>query len=512
MKVAVIDIGTNSIHAIFAEICSTGVFNVIGKDKEMVRLGDGAMLTGKLSETAMARSLEVLRRFVHLAKHRGMSRVLATATSAVRESENGGDFLDLVRREVGLKVQVITGVEEGRLIYQAVRNTIEFGDKKAVILDVGGGSTEFVAASQSEAYWIESLRLGANRLSQLFPLSDPPKKSEIKRLEEYVMTMMAPLFKRLKSQSVDFAIGTSGTITSFARLILSTEAGNGSNQSLQQVMISAKAVEAKYEELCESRLADRQKMKGLDKDRADMIVHGAAIVTLLLKHGGIPKIMLCDKALREGILYDFIEKNRKSLKIEEENPEIRRRSVVSLAAKCDFLKAHAEQAARLSLKLFDALFEILGLTATDRELLEYAALLHDVGYVVSFHKHHKHTHYLIMNSELSGFLPDEIQVIAWTARLHRRGGGKKDDEFMGLSSAAQKRILRLAAILRLADALDHSHFSLVEDVKAKEENGVVCVKVFTRGDAQWEVHEAMERRDLFEKTFGKKIEFTNKSV
>lgn len=507
MKISVIDIGTNSIHAIFAEIRSAGVFHVIGKDKEMVRLGDGAMVTGKLSEAAMARSLEALKRLVHLAKHRGMSRVLATATSAVRESENGGDFLDLVRREAGLKVQVITGAEEGRLIYQAVRNTIEFGDKKALILDIGGGSTEFIAGSQSEAFWIESLRLGANRLSQLFPLSDPPKKAEVKRLEEYVVTAMAPIFKRLKSQNADFAIGTSGTIASLARLIVSAEDGNGANQSLQQVPISVKAVEAKYDELCGSTLSERHKMKGLDKDRADMIVHGSAIVALLLKNAGIPKIMICDKALREGILYDFIEKNRKALKIEEENPEIRRRGVVALAAKCDFLKGHAEQTAKLALKLFDALSEVHGLTAADRELLEYAALLHDVGYVVSFHKHHKHAHYLITHSELAGFSPDEIQVIAWTARMHRRGGGKKDDEFTALAPAEQKRILRLAAILRLADALDHSHFSLVEDVKAKEENGVVRVKVFTRGDAQWEVHEALERRELFEKTFGKKLEF-----
>ena len=512
MKICVIDIGTNSIHAIFAEIRSTGVFDVIGKDKEMVRLGDGAMLTGKLSEVAMTRSLEVLRRFVHLAKHRGMSRILAMATSAVRESENGGDFLDLIRREVGLKVQVITGAEEGRLVYQAVRNTVEFGDKKAIIFDVGGGSTEFVMASQSEAYWIESLRLGANRLSQLFPLSDPPKKIEIKRLEEYIMTMMAPLFKRLKSQPVDFAIGTSGTIASLARLVLSDDDGSVANQNLQQVPISAKAVQIKYDELCESRLAERYKMKGLDKARADMIIHGAAIVTLLLKHGGISKVMICDKALREGVLYDFIEKNRKMLRVEEENPEIRRRSVVSLAAKCDFLKGHAEQTAKLALKLFDALAGIHGLSFLDRELLEYAALLHDVGYVVSFHKHHKHTYYLITQSELAGFSPDEIQTIAWTARMHRRSNGKKDDEFVKLTPANQKQILCLAAILRLADALDHSHFSLVEDIKAKEENGVVRIKIFTRGDAQWEVHEALERRDLFEKMVGRKIEFAKKTM
>jgi exopolyphosphatase/guanosine-5'-triphosphate,3'-diphosphate pyrophosphatase len=510
MKICVIDIGTNSIHAVFAEIRSTGVFQIIGKEKEMVRLGDGTMLTGRIPEEVMDASLAVLKRLCHLARHRGMSRTVAMATSAIREAGNGGAFLDRIRKETDLRVQILTGEEEGRLIHLAVKNTVELGSEPSLIADIGGGSAEFILASSQGYFWIESLRLGANRLRQIIPLSDPPKKSELKLLEKRIREILRPVLARLAGTAVRTVIGTSGTLMSVGKMLSNGNEDKTAQNGAKKSSLAAASVQTLYARLAGLTLAERRKIKGLDHGRADMMVHGTAVIAALMTEAEIPALALCDKALREGILYDFIEKNRKSLKIEEDIPDIRRRSVVALATRCDVIKGHGEHTARLALDLFDGLKNSDALEASDRDLLEYAALLHDVGYHISFHKHHKHTHYLIVNSEMNGFTPEEIQIIAWTARLHRRDAGKKDADFAVLSAPLRGKILKLASILRIADALDHSHYGLVRNLKAKDDGRTVKISVEAKEDPRWEIHEAEERRELFEKMFARKLEFKNK--
>lgn len=507
MKICVIDIGTNSIHAVFAEIRSTGLFHVIGKEKEMVRLGDGTMLTGRIPEEAMAASLAVLKRLTHLARHRGMSRVVATATSAIREAANGGEFLDRIRKETDLRVQILTGEEEGRLVHLAVKNTVELGSEPCLIVDIGGGSAEFILASAQGYFWIESLKLGSNRLRQIIALSDPPKKSELKLLEKRVGEILKPVLARLKGAKVSTIIGTSGTFLNIGKILANGGDEKPPANGAKKPPFDAKSAENLYRRLASSTLAERRKIKGLDEGRVDMIVHGACAVVTLMKEAGIPAFTLCDKALREGLLYDFIEKNRKSLKIEEDIPDLRRRGVVSLAARCEVIKGHGEHVAKLALRLFDGLKNLHGLEASDRDLLEYAALLHDIGYHIGFNKHHKHAHYLITNAELNGFDAEEIRTLAWTARLHRRDAGKKDAEFAELQAPTRGKILKLASMLRIADALDHSHFGIVRELRAKDDGKSVKIHVDAREDPRWEVHEAASRRELFEKTFGKKLEF-----
>ena len=511
MKVCVIDIGTNSVHALFAEIHATGAFHVIGKEKEMVRLGDGAMVTGLLAEDTMQTTLAVLQRFLHLAKHRKMARVIATATSAIRESRNGGAFLDRIRSVTGLKVHIITGEEEGRLIALAVQNTIHFSKHKALIMDIGGGSTEFVAATQKQNLWIESLHLGSNRLSQLFPLSNPPKKMEVKKLERYVLKTLKPVFKKLKKNPIGTLIGTSGTIINFYKTARQIGKSSKDNTKVGAV-VSRKMVETTYQKLTACKMSDLSKIKTIDPQRRDMIVGGATILATLFKHSNLKGLTVCDKALREGILYDFIEKNRGALKIEADTKSLRRRSILTLAALAPAQKSHAEHTAKLALQFFDALQKKKMIPKTHRDLLEYAALLHDVGYHISFNRHHRHTYYLITNTELHGFSAAEIQTMAWVARLHRRSLPKKEDAFIKFPPAQQKLILQLAAILRLADAFDHSHFGLVKKLSCKFSVNTVVITAHTQQDAQWEVYEASERRSLFEDIFGKKLELKIKQM
>jgi exopolyphosphatase/guanosine-5'-triphosphate,3'-diphosphate pyrophosphatase len=507
MKVCVIDIGTNSIHAIFAEIHATGEFSILGKEKEMVRLGDGSMVSGKLSEESMAFALDTMKRYVALAKNRGMVHIIAVATSAVRESSNGGALVDRIRQDVGIKVRVITGEEEGRLIALAVRNAINFTGKNALIVDIGGGSTEVILMKGPECQWIESLKLGANRLSQLMPLSDPPQKDELDKLEKKIAESLDPALSRLKSKVPDFIVGTSGTLMNLVNMVVS-EKGESLPELPRQVMLRYEQIRVTYKHLAALKVAERRKVKGLDARRADMVVHGLAVLVTLMKRSGVERMTVSDKALREGLLYDYIEKNKRRLQIEGRIENLRRRSVVTLATVCDYDSRHAEQTARLSLMLFDQLKDVHDLTESSREILEYAALLHDIGYHVSYDKHHKHTFYLVTNAEMPGFTPEEIQEIAWTARFHRRSVPKKTKtQFGDLPDKVQSRISRLSALLRIADALDHSHFALVRNLKVAIEKDAVTLKIFSAHDVACEIYEAEQRKELFEKVFAKRVLF-----
>lgn len=500
VKLCIIDIGTNSLHSVFATIYSDGTFEISGREKELVRLGDGAMLNGRLTPESMQTALKALEKISHLSKSRGVDRVIAVSTSAVRESSNGSDFLDEIRSRFGLRVKVIIGLEEARLIYLAVKNTIDLSFGKSLIVDIGGGSTEFIATQKEEKLWMDSVRLGSNRLSQIFPLSEPPKKSEIEKLEEYIEKLIAPILTNLEKNPVDRIVGTSGTLTALAKMILSSDEKSDDQISFRQVTISFKQVAAQYEKLCKMDLKDRQKLRGLDKARANMIIQGVAILYVLMKRSGIKSFIPCDQALREGLLYDFIDKNRKTLRIEEMIPDLRRRSILTLLDKFSEDRTHALHVADLACQIFDQTTAQHGLEKSTRDLLEYAAILHDIGYTLNFRRHHRHSFYIITNSELFGFTPDEIRIIAWVARLHRRSVSRDDNpDMQELSEKSIDVTLKLAAILRIADALDHSHFTQVRQVRVKNDKALVRFLLDTPASVDWEIHEAKKRDDLFRK-------------
>lgn len=502
--------GTNSVHAIFAELMASGGFRILGREKELVRLGDGTMVTRRLNADAMAAALSAMQRIVHLAKHRGMEKIIAVATSAIREAVNGGTLLDRIRDETRVKVKIITGEEEGRLIYLAIKNSLEFNGRNALIIDIGGGSTEIICGSNQKSFWIESLKLGANRLSQTFPFSDPPTKSEIDKLEEHVRQKLKIIDKRWsQDKKAEFLVGSSGTLQNLASMVLADR--GEADLTARNTEVTRDELKAKIKELAGMDMARRQKARGLDARRADMILHGLVVLNELMKTTGLERIVVCDKALREGLIYDTIEKNRKRLQIEQDIPDVRRRSVITLQRLCEEDLQHANQSARLSLALYDALKDEHGFKAKERELLEYAALLHDIGYHISYDKHHKHAYYLIKNADLTGFTSEEITTIAWVARLHRRSVPKRGSEEFSEMTEEQVRTIRyLGGILRVADALDHSHFSLVKNISVNTSKNEITITLYSDAEIQWEIHEATIRKDLLEKESGKNIVIEHK--
>ncbi len=507
MKLCVVDIGTNSIHVIYAKVEASGYYEIIGSDKEMVQLGEQTMLTGILPAESMAAAIECLKRYKYFAHRRGVDDIIVVATSAVREAKNAQDFVKQVRLETKLKVHIIDGQEEARLIALAVQSTMALGEHKSLIFDIGGGSTECIVADQQNIFWLDSLPLGSNRLKQMFPLSEPPKPKELQNLEQHVEDILKPVIKKLVAEKITNAIGTSGTINAVAKMLSVSE--NGEVQSLlaSQIEIDVKKIPDLYKKLAQMTSDDRKKVKGLNKKRVSMIVQGMCIVKTLVEQTGIKQFVSCDKALREGILFDHLQRNKKVLTRIADSVDLRRRSVYGLLEKYNANLLHAEQTAKLTLQLFDVIAPTGKLNPKDSEILEYAALLHDIGYHISFSKHHRHTHYLILNSDMDGFAAEEIETMAWVARFHRREINRKNPEFLKFSEGQQNHILSLAACLRLADGFDSSHFAVVEALQVRLKGDKILIGFKACDDAKWELMEAQKRVDLFEKMFGKTVEF-----
>jgi exopolyphosphatase/guanosine-5'-triphosphate,3'-diphosphate pyrophosphatase len=268
-----------------------------------------------------------------------------------------------------------------------------------------------------------------------------------------------------------------------------------------------------YEKLREASPEERMEMKGLDPLRSDLILSGAAVAHVLMKALRIDKITYCEQALREGMIYRYIQKNRRKIQSEAEIPDVRRRNVLKLAHKCDYDRAHAHHVAKLALQIFDRMQAFHELSSLDRELLEYSALLHDIGYHIGYEQHHLHAYYLIKNVPMNGFTDEEIDIMAQVARYHRRAIPKKKHPFFsGLLKPVRRRVKWLSAILKVADALDRSHFSVVESVKPRIYSKKIIFQVTVSDDSEYEVWEATHKCDLLESLLKKDIVFKMKKM
>lgn len=508
-KLAVIDIGTNSIHMVLVEISQDFSCKVMDRFKDMVRLGDGTFTSHVLSDSAMFRGLDALRNLTTLARNKGFDRLVATATSAVRESRNGGEFLQMVEEQLGLAVQVITGKEEARLIYVGVRNGMALSDDRALIADVGGGSVEVIACNHKQMFWGRSLKLGTIRLKDRCLKRDPPTKGMIKELEKVIHVGLETGLKSSRNLTFSQVVATSGTAANLTEIIYLRRTGKPVPQiNLATVQLDEiRDVEA---ELIQGDTVARLAIPGLDPKRVDTLLPGVMFFRCLLELAGHKTLTICDKALREGLIYDFIDRHRDGLKAEQEIPNTRRRNVIVFGRRCHYAESHAFHVAKLALQLFDQLKSLHGLGEQEREWLEYAALLHDVGYLIRRRQHHKHTYYLIKHGDLSGLTADEVDLVANIARYHRRAPPKgKHATFSALTGKQKKVVQVLSALLRVADGLDRSQFSVVQDIHASI-GPSIQLDLDCSADPELEVWAAQRRATLFEKVFGRPVQFEPK--
>jgi exopolyphosphatase / guanosine-5'-triphosphate,3'-diphosphate pyrophosphatase len=505
LKIAAIDCGTNSFHLLVARVGADGVIEPLDRAKEMVRLGDSAF-KGVISDDATVRAVEAIRRFRGIAERGGCDAIIAVATSAVREAENGGDFVRIVRDETGIELTVIRGDEEARLIYLGAKSALNLAARRALVIDIGGGSVELIVGDSRDAQYATSLKLGVLRLLDQFTLADPITPDQRAKLAEHLHRVLEGAMGPVRKIGFEVLAMTSGTARQVAELVPSSV---DEKDKLRRVAF--KDVYQLEDRLCMLPSAERAKIPGLDPRRTDSIVPGVILVRALLETAHADEYVMCETALREGLVADYAARNRPSITLVDEFPDPRRRSIVGLMRRCNANVPHAEQVARLALDLFRGTRPLHNLSNSDGELLEFAALLHDIGFHIATSKHHKHAAYLIENAELKGFSPDEIQVLSQVARYHRKATPKEAHEgFARLSAANRDKVRMLAALLRVADGLDRGYAQVVRSVRVRvpdKSDKNVEVTISTRGEPELEMWGARRKGDLFQEVFGKKLKF-----
>jgi len=505
MRIAAIDVGTNSVHMIVCRIRPDFSFEVIDREKDMIRLGAGGLEGRTLQPTAMSVAMQTLSKFRRLAEAHGVDEIVAAATSAVREARNGAEFVGAVRRDVGVHVRVISGTEEARLIHMAAAYASGVGAQPSVVIDIGGGSTEITLGTAARMQLGRSFKLGAIRLTERFVKSDPLSGRDERRLARHIQRDVGPFVRQIVKRGYDRVIGTSGTMLALGSLAAGPRPASSDVRNLR---VKARAMHRLRKQLTAATLDERLAMPGLDPRRADLAVAGVVLIDMLLDTLGADDLTLCDFALREGLVLDYIKKNRAHIQTVDRYPDVRRRSVIELAERCSYLPDHAQQVARLSLQIFDATRKRHGLGDREREWLEYASLLHDIGVHISYEAHHKHSYYLIKHGDLRGFDPHETELIALIARYHRQATPKKShEEFGALRRPERRRVRLLAAILRLAEGLDRSHAQSIGDLAVEADGDRLRIRLSAAGDAELELWAAHRHASALSELLGTDIQF-----
>tara|TARA_R100000908_G_scaffold65083_1_gene51684 strand:+ start:12638 stop:14230 length:1593 start_codon:yes stop_codon:yes gene_type:complete len=503
-RIAAIDIGTNSFHAIIVDIYSDGSFRTLDKLKEMVELAKGGM--GKrLSDGAFKRGLSALKHIKRLADSYECEEILAYATSAIREAENGGEFIQRSIDEAGIKMLAIPGRVEAELIGLAVRHGVKLTSEPALMADVGGGSVEFIIGNDKEFFYLASKKIGVSRMTEVFKPSDPITPEDIETLENHYEEQLRDVAQAFAQHRTDTIIGSSGTMENIAEMIAARKKKT-SDVTLNEMEFSAEEFKEFYNDFIKLSRKERKKVSGLETKRVGFINTGVVLLDFLIRKFGIKKVRISSQALREGIVIRYLKKEMIGLPWTGVFADPRRRSVFELLRKTDWHENHSRHVANMALTIFDALEDELGLTPNDRELLEYAAYLHDIGYYISHSKHHKHALYIIRHSDLKGFKENEIEIIANVARYHRRSTPKKrHGEYWKMSPAIRKRIKKLSGILRVADGLDRSHYQNVKDLEVVSEEVYIKISIWTEGEPYLEIWGAERKSELFKEMTGKKL-------
>jgi exopolyphosphatase/guanosine-5'-triphosphate,3'-diphosphate pyrophosphatase len=498
LRAATIDVGSNAIRLLCAELPDpTSRPLVLHSERAPIRLGHSVFLSGRLAEETMEAAIAALRSFRETMTAQGVALYRAVATSAVREAKNGDAFVERVRREAGVELLVISGAEEARLVHAAVRRAVALGERRHLVADLGGGSVEVMLVDGAGILWSESHTLGSVRL--LEELSRPGEEPGHLRtlLSEYVAGLRIP--PAPGGAPVAGFIATGGNIESLAELAGVAPGGAG--------RLPLDRLRAVIESLARLPFRERVTTLGLREDRADVILPAALVYERLCVLGGCDEILVPFVGLKDGLLVDLIEEAAgKHERSDQERQTLA--AATALAHRYLADEAHGQQVARLALQLFAELAEAELHTLGDRErrILLAAAVLHDIGQFVGYRGHHKHTLYLLLNSELPGFSPHEMELVANVARYHRKSEpAPRHESFARLGSDDQRTVTQLAAILRLADALDREHRQLVTALQARVQGRELELRLVGRGDLLIERWLIRRKGELFSRVFKLKL-------
>ncbi len=514
---AAIDIGTNSIHMVVVRIIpSLPAFTIVDREKDTVRLGDRDPETGNLKPEIMQKAIATLRRCQEVAKSLNVEQIIAVATSAVREAPNGRDFLKQIEAEIGLRVDLISGQEEARRIYLGVLSGMEFHNQPHSIIDIGGGSTELILGDSHEPRSLSSTKIGAVRLTAEFVSTDPISNAEFLSLQAYVRGMLErsveELREHLKPGESPRLVGTAGTIETIATIVAREKLGMVPTP-LNGYQFSLKDLRDLVLRLRKMNYAERAAIPGMSDRRSEIIVAGAIILQEAMTLLGRDAIAICERSLREGVIVDWMLTHGLIEDRLRYQSSVHQRSVMKTAQKYQVKLEYSQRVAEFALSLFDQTQGTLhNWGFHERELLWAAAILHNCGHHVSHSAHHKHSYYLIRNSELLGYTETEIDIIANFARYHRKSAPKKKhDNYRNLPTKEHRQMVsQLSALLRLAVSLDRRQIGAIKRVQCEYRPGIreICFRLFPSqpdDDCALELWSLDYKKSSFEVEFGVKL-------
>lgn len=500
IRLAAIDIGTNSIRCIIVEADKNGKYRILDDEKATVRLGEGLALDNAISGAAWLRAMEALARMKKIVDGYGVTGIETAATSAVRRASNGADFIKTVADKIGLRISVISGEEEAELALASAQHNFDMQGTRFATIDIGGGSVEIVTALGSHIEKVSSLDLGAVTLTDKFVASDPLKSIEYERMRKHIRKQLKNSFPG--DEPIQCLIGSGGTITSIAAMSMALrKEGYGSihgHEVLRSEVVHLLAM------LIRKNVTERRSIQGLNPDRADIITAGVTVIDEVMAFFSANFLTINERGIREGLILKGLHKH--NLLPSAPRPKNWREGLLEFASSCHNDEAHSRHVAGIAMVIFAALADSFSLGEKERQMLEGAALLHDIGYFISYKEHHKHSYHLVRHAELFGFTPRERELIAQITRYHRKALPKKSHEgFTRLAPADQLLVRRLGGILRLSDGLDRRRSGVVKFIECSPALSTFMIRLHGDGDLSVELFGGKIKGDLFESAFGKKL-------
>jgi exopolyphosphatase/guanosine-5'-triphosphate,3'-diphosphate pyrophosphatase len=495
---AAIDVGSNAIRLIVGKVNGDRDLQIVENIREPVRLGQDVFTKGTIAEETIEKASDAFKRFRDLIDKHGAQWTKAVATSATREALNREIFLDRMEQSSGIEINVINGEEEARLIHLAVGSKINLKNKRAMLVDIGGGSAEITLVADGHIVSTESYRMGSVRLLQVLEEKKRGEKQFNQLVREYVDATQKRMKKELGKEKIDICVGTGGNIESLGdlRVQLFDKERNDVIQVDELDTLVKKLQSMTYEERVQQLL--------LRPDRADVIVPAAIVIQKVVKQAGVDELLIPAVGLKDGLLIDMVQELYGEKKISSRDQVIT--SALQLGRKYSFDEQHGLAVARYATRLFDETRSLHNLPMEDRLLLEVAALLHDIGHFINMIDHHKHTLYLLMSSPIIGVSKEQMAIIANVARYHRKSLPKPQHEaYSVLSSKERVLVSKLAAILRLADAMDNEHASKVHDFSVEHKKPKFTLTLRGEGDLLLEKWALMKKSVMFEEVFSVKF-------
>jgi exopolyphosphatase/guanosine-5'-triphosphate,3'-diphosphate pyrophosphatase len=503
-RYAAIDIGSNSIRGLVAEISTDRktrrpVVTNLHADRDVTRLGASVFRTGRISEEAIQLVTTQLRRMTASYHDLGITAVRAVATAAVRDASNQHEFLARASEAAGTTVEIISGQEEARLIHLGVQLRWPHPTRRILIIDVGGGSAEFILSDKGQIVSAFSKPLGAVRLTEIFLKHDPPTGTELHQLDKFIEEKLDTPRKRIGPGPFDRLIATSASAAAVVSAI--NHVSRQLRDEADRLRATLPQMRALYSELSRKNLAARRKMTGIGPRRAEIIVAGVAVFLRAVEAFGQSSLYYLAAGVRDGVIADLATRGvgRELSQLTRDQ----RSAVEDMARRYAVPLKHARKVAELTHELFDGLRPLHKLPPDFGKLVEAAAYLHDVGHYVNDTSHHKHSAYLIQHGDIPGFTDHERRMIATLARYHRKAmPSDRHAGYQGLDVESRRAVELLVPILRLADNLDQGHEQRVESVECSMKNGAVILEIHTHGDPALEQWAAERVGDAFSEVYG----------